>query len=82
MFAIKRFYKFIRKISQNGKIKGWFNDNQVKGHCLKADIKHYFQEINHEILLRILQRKIKDEKVMWLIESIIRERERERDANT
>ncbi|MEK6848011.1 MAG: hypothetical protein AABX65_00065, partial [Nanoarchaeota archaeon] len=48
LFAIKRFDKFKRKVSRNGKIKGWINDNQVKGYCLKADIKHYFQEVNHE----------------------------------
>ena len=42
IFAIKRFEKFTRKISRNGKINGWFNKNQVKGYCLKADIKHYF----------------------------------------
>jgi retron-type reverse transcriptase len=69
--AIERFYYFIRKVSRNGKINGWFNDNQVKGYCLKADIKHYFQEVNHEILIKIIRRKIKDEKVIWLIKQIL-----------
>ena len=71
LFAIKRFYKFIRKISRNGKVNGWFNENQIKGYCLKADIKHYFQEVDHEILLKIIRRKISDEKVIWLIERIL-----------
>ena len=71
LFAIKRFDLFIRKVSRNGKINGWFNNNQIKGYCLKADIKHYFQEVNHEILLKIIKRKIKDEKVIWLIKRIL-----------
>jgi len=65
LFAIKRFEKFQRKVTKN------LTKNAF---CLKADIKHYFQEINHEILLEIIQRKIKDEKTMWLIERVIRER--------
>ncbi len=68
---LKGFYGFIRKVSRNGKINGWFNNNQVKGYCLKADIKHYFEEVNHEILLSIIKRKIKDERVIWLIKKIL-----------
>ena len=71
LFAIKRFYKFIKKVSKNGKINGWFNNNQIKGYCLKADIKHYFQEVNHEILLNLIKRKIKDKKAIWLINQIL-----------
>ncbi len=66
LFALKRFEKFRRKVTKN---------YTSYGYCLKADIKHYFQEINHEILLNILKREIKDEKTIWLIESVIRERE-------
>ena len=69
--AIKRFDKFKRKISKNGKLNGWFNNNQVKGYCLKADIKHYFEEVNHEILLNIIKRKIKDNRIIWLIHKIL-----------
>ena len=76
LFAVSRFEKFSRKISRNGKINGWFNENQIKGYCLKADIRHYFEEINHEILLNILRRKIKCEKTIWLLKRVI-ERERE-----
>ena len=71
LFAIKRFYRFIKKVSRNGKTNGWFNCNQIKGYCLKADIKHYFQEIDHEILIKIIRKKIKDEKVIWLIQRIL-----------
>ena len=87
LFAVKRFEKFVRKVSRNGKINGWFNNNQIKGYCLKADIKHYFQEVDQEILINLIKRKIKDEEVLWLINKIlsntaqIRERERERHTN-
>ena len=71
LFALRRFYEFARKISKNGKIKNLINNNQIKGYCLKADIKHYFEEVNHEILIEIISRKIKDEKVIWLIKKIL-----------
>ena len=78
LFALKRFYKFMRKVSRNGEVKGWFTNNQIKGYYLKADIKHYFREVDHEILIKITKRKIKDKRVIWLIKRILRERERER----
>lgn len=71
LFAIKRFYKYFRKVSENGKINGWYNKNQVKGYCFKADIKHYFQEVDHDILLEILSKKILDKKVICLIKKIL-----------
>jgi len=71
LFAINRFLCFARKVSKNGKRKGLLNPNQVKGHCLKADIKHYFQEVNHEILINIIKRKIRDKGVIWLIKKIL-----------
>ena len=69
--ALNRFDKFKRKVSRNGKINGWFNNNQVKGYCLKADIKHYFEEINHNVLLKIIERRIKDNNIIWLIKKIL-----------
>ena len=76
--ALERFDYFKRKVSKN---------NTRTCYILKADIKHYFQEVDHEILLNIIKRKIKDEKVIWLIERILKncanpeiERERERET--
>ncbi|MFA5174461.1 MAG: reverse transcriptase domain-containing protein [Candidatus Pacearchaeota archaeon] len=62
LFALKRLDLFKRKVSFNG---------TKKVYCLKADIKHYFQEVNHEVLISILQRKIEDEKLMNLIRKIL-----------
>jgi len=60
--ALERFDKFKRKVSKN---------NTKKCYILKADIKHYFEEIDHEILIEIIRRKIKDEDVIWLIRKIL-----------
>ena len=49
--AIERFEQFAVKVSRNGSQKGWFNSNQIKGYCFKADIKHYFQTVDYEVLL-------------------------------
>ncbi len=83
LFAIKRFDKFKRKVSNNGKIlKNNFQDtNFVQGYCLKADIKHYFDEVNHEILLSIIKRKISDNLLINLIEKIVRTQNEERERD-
>ena len=72
LFALKRLYKFSREVSRNGKLSGLLNKNQIKGYCLKADIKHYFQEVNHNVLIEILKKKIKDEKTINLINKILK----------
>lgn len=79
--ALKRFKRFAYKVSRNGVQNGWFNNNQIKGYCLKADIKHYFGTINHAILLEIIARKIRDASALWLIKKIVANSkiQRERD---
>ncbi len=57
--ALKRFDYFKRKIFKTGFI-------------FKADIKHYFQEINQNILLNIIKKKIKDKKLINLIKIILK----------
>ena len=70
--AIIRFDEFKRKISKNGKlVKNAKNNNIAQGYVLKADIRHYFQSVDHEILLNIIKEKIKDENVIWLIKQIL-----------
>ena len=60
--ALKRFDCFKRKISHN---------NTKKVYVLKPDIKHYFETVNHEVLLNLIKRKIKDNRVIWLIKIIL-----------
>ncbi len=40
-------------------------------YILKMDVRKYFQSINKNRLLEIIERKIKDKKVMWLVRKII-----------
>ena len=61
-FALKRLDYYKRKVTKN---------NKIPCYILKADIKHYFEEVYHEILIEIIQRKITDEKVIWLIKQIL-----------
>lgn len=76
--AIKRAEKFMRKVSSlsNKSLSG--RDGQLflkkkprLGYALKADIRHYFDTVDHEILLNIIERKIKDKDVIWLIKMIV-----------
>lgn len=70
--AIQRFDQFKRQVSQNGRlVKEAQNANQVRGYLLKADIKHYFENVNHNILLTFLRKKIRDEKLLALITLIL-----------
>jgi RNA-directed DNA polymerase len=62
LFALKRFDLFKRKITKN---------NTKKAYVLKADIKHYFDEVNHEVLLNIIKRKINDDNILWLVKQIL-----------
>ena len=52
----------LRKATQNGKVSCF---------ALKCDIKKFFDTIDHDILLGILKRKIKDEDTIWLLKQII-----------
>ena len=70
--AVERFDKFKREVSRNGAlVKDAFVNNLVKGYVFKADIKRYFDNVDHEILIRIVKKKIIDEKVIWLIKRIL-----------
>lgn len=70
--GVKRFEQFVRKISKNGKlVKNPYNKNSITGYVLKADIRKYFDSMDHEILIGILRRKIKDEELIDLIRRIL-----------
>lgn len=47
-------------------------------YILKMDIRKYFDNIDKQILLKILQRKIKDKKIMWLLNEILYAQKREK----
>ena len=66
--AIMKFDQYKRKVSGNGRLLGNSKDkNQIYGYVLKADIRHYFDSVDHDVMMRIISRKIKDEKVLLII---------------
>lgn len=70
--ALQRFDYFLRKVTRNGnKLKGIRDNNYVSGYALKADIAKYFESVDHHILLKIIEEKIKDVHVLWLIHQIL-----------
>lgn len=70
--ALKRFNQFKRKASKSGvKVREECDNNYVRGYVLKADIRKYFDTVDHQILLQILSKKIADQKVIRLIEKIL-----------
>ena len=40
-------------------------------YCMQADVRKFYPSINHDILMDIVKRKIKDSDVLWLLEDII-----------
>lgn len=60
--GVKRLEVFARKVSQNYTTDCW---------ALKCDIKKFFASVDHEILLTLLKKKIKDEDIIWLLKQII-----------
>ena len=60
--ALQRFDYFKRKASKN---------NTLSCYVLKADIRHYFEEVDHDVLINLLRKKVHDEKVIWLIKQIL-----------
>ncbi|MFA5986412.1 MAG: reverse transcriptase/maturase family protein [Parcubacteria group bacterium] len=60
--AINRFKKYFHKVSQNNTKTCW---------VLKCDIKKFFANIDHDILLKILSEYIPDKNIITLLENII-----------
>jgi len=69
--AIRRFERFLRQVTCNGSIPG-NTSGGVACYVLKADITHYFETVDHRILLGMIGRKIRDRKTIWLTDTIIK----------
>lgn len=70
--AVQRFTSFMRKVSSSGKlIKNPYTKNSIKGYALKADIRHYFDSMDHEVLLNLIGKKVKDNDCLNLIRKIL-----------
>lgn len=60
--AINRFKEFGYKVSKNNTKQCW---------VLKCDIKKFFANINHLVLIKILQKYIPDQNVLWLLQKVV-----------
>lgn len=60
--AVRKLRRFFYKVSQN---------NTKTCYVLKMDIRKFFANIDHEILLNILAEYISDKDCLWLLENII-----------
>lgn len=59
--AIKRFQVFVYKVGKNNTKQCWI---------LKCDVRKFFANIDHEVLINILRRDL-DENTLWLCEKVI-----------
>lgn len=55
----------------SGMVRQVSGNNTRPCFVLKCDIKKFFASVDHQILLEIIKRKIKDDNFNWLIEEII-----------
>ena len=60
--AANRFRSFAYKESENNRYTCW---------VLKCDIRKFFENIDHEILLEILKKYIPDKNIVWPLERVI-----------
>lgn len=61
--ALDRFREMARKASLNHTRTCW---------VLTCDVSKFFASINQTVLLRILAKRIRDQKIMWLLDEIVR----------
>lgn len=60
--AINRFRSFVYKVSRNHTRTAW---------VLKCDIKKFFASVNQEILFHLLEKRIEDRDILWLLSQVV-----------
>ena len=55
----------------NTYVEKWMKNDKACRYFVKLDIRHFFDEINGDLLMQILAGKIKDKDVLWAFEQII-----------
>jgi len=61
--AVRRLQEFFRKESCNNAKTCW---------VLKCDVRKFFDNIDQDILINLIKRRVKDKDVIWLVEVIIK----------
>lgn len=62
-FALARLKEHLRRV---------YRESGNKGYALLIDFKGFFDNINHDILIKLLKKRIKDVRVVSLVEKFIR----------
>ena len=62
IWSLLSFTKFAKMLSRN---------NHRSIFVLKCDVKKFFDSVDHEILMGLMQKKVKDEWANWLIKKIV-----------
>lgn len=52
-------------------VKKALQNEEGTKYCLKLDIKKFYPSISHEILKKLIRRKLKDHNLLWLMDGII-----------
>lgn len=53
------------------RIKKALRDESGTKYCFKMDINKFYQSVDHDVMKRVIRKKIKDKKLLWLLDSII-----------
>jgi len=61
--SLSRFLLFSCKVSKNHTRTAW---------VLKCDVRKFFENIDHDILIGILEKHISDKRITWLVQNVIR----------
>lgn len=73
--AVKRLYYWLRLVNApryNAIKKGLDTSSMNKWYYLKIDFSKYFYRVDHEVMLSVLRRKIKDDRVVQWLETRIK----------
>lgn len=65
----KGTHKGVEKVAQM--LRAESKNNTRPCFALKCDVRKFFDSVNHEILIGILEKKIKDPDAMWLLRGIV-----------
>ncbi|MDE2144477.1 MAG: group II intron reverse transcriptase domain-containing protein [Patescibacteria group bacterium] len=70
VIRLESFIKSLRSVNERERERETAG-GVARIYCLKCDIRKYFDTIDHETLLQILGKKIKDRDILWLMREIV-----------
>lgn len=54
------------------RLRGFMRDRSGTQYCLKMDVAKFYPNVNHDILMSILRKKIKCRDTLWILEDVVR----------